>query len=66
MGSFTGADVLGFPPVLIPVLIFFARIVDVSLGTLRILIVGKGMRTYASVLGFLETEFSSSFLCAQP
>ncbi len=35
-------------------MIFFARIADVSLGTLRIIAVGKGNRTVASLLGFLE------------
>jgi len=42
------------PAVLIPTLIFFARICDVSLGTLRIMVVGRGMRVYASLLGFME------------
>jgi uncharacterized protein YebE (UPF0316 family) len=54
MSSVFGSDVLTVPHVLIPILIFFARIVDVSFGTLRILLVGKGMRVYASVLGFFE------------
>ncbi|MBZ4643032.1 MAG: hypothetical protein JG767_641 [Deferribacteraceae bacterium] len=34
--------------------IFFSRIVDVSLGTIRIILVSKGMRTQASILGFFE------------
>ena len=54
MGSLSSVDVLGVPPILIPVLIFFARILDVSIGTLRIVYVGKGRRTYASILGFFE------------
>lgn len=37
-----------------PVAIFFARICDVSLGTLRISFVSKGMRLRAAALGFLE------------
>ncbi len=35
-------------------LIFFARIADVSLGTLRIVAVSRGNRMVASLLGFLE------------
>lgn len=41
-------------PVLAPVLIFFARIIDVSLGTLRIMLVARGMRLISSCLGFCE------------
>ncbi|MDZ7718999.1 MAG: DUF2179 domain-containing protein [Balneolaceae bacterium] len=42
------------PPVYIPLFIFFARILDVSLGTLRIMFVSKGMRGKATILGFVE------------
>ncbi|HKK46436.1 MAG TPA: DUF2179 domain-containing protein [Balneolaceae bacterium] len=42
------------PNFLFPVFIFFARICDVSLGTLRILFVSKGMRLRAALLGFVE------------
>ncbi|UOD35572.1 DUF2179 domain-containing protein [Deferribacteraceae bacterium V6Fe1] len=34
--------------------IFLSRIVDVSLGTVRIILVSKGMRVQASILGFFE------------
>ena len=37
-----------------PVFIFGARICDVSLGTLRIAFVSKGMRMRAAALGFVE------------
>lgn len=37
-----------------PLFIFCARIVDVSLGTMRIIFVSKGMRLRAAALGFLE------------
>jgi len=37
-----------------PVFIFFARICDVSLGTLRIAFVSKEMRLRAAALGFVE------------
>ena len=39
---------------LLPVLIFLARIVDVSFGTLRIIFVSKGNKHIAPVLGFFE------------
>ncbi|MBX3728605.1 MAG: hypothetical protein KF858_05425 [Candidatus Sumerlaeia bacterium] len=38
----------------IPLLIFLARIVDVSLGTLRIVVVMRGHKFGAAALGFLE------------
>jgi uncharacterized protein YebE (UPF0316 family) len=43
-----------FSYVLMPVLIFLARICDVSIGTLRIIFVSKGQRNLAPVLGFFE------------
>ncbi len=42
------------PAEVVPLLIFFARILDVSIGTLRIMVVSRGMRGYASLLGFFE------------
>lgn len=42
------------PAELVPLLIFLARIVDVSIGTLRIMVVSRGLRGYASLLGFFE------------
>lgn len=42
------------PNTWMPVFIFCARICDVSLGTLRIAFVSKGMRLRAAALGFLE------------
>lgn len=38
----------------IPLIIFFARIADVSLGTVRIVFVSKGYRLRAALLGFVE------------
>lgn len=38
----------------LPLLIFLARIVDVSIGTIRIIVVARGMKLLASILGFLE------------
>lgn len=43
-----------FPPEYVPLVIFFSRIVDVSLGTIRIMMVSKGMKGWAAVLGFFE------------
>ncbi|MDR2423557.1 MAG: DUF5698 domain-containing protein [Prevotellaceae bacterium] len=38
----------------LPFLIFTARIVDVTIGTLRIVFVSKGMKVVAPILGFFE------------
>jgi uncharacterized protein YebE (UPF0316 family) len=38
----------------LPFLIFAARICDVTIGTLRIIFVSKGMKSVAPVLGFFE------------
>lgn len=40
--------------VVIPLLIFFARIVDVSLGTVRIIYVARGLKILSPILGFFE------------
>lgn len=39
---------------LMPVIIFFARIADVSLGTLRITMVSRGYKLQSALLGFFE------------
>jgi len=39
----------------IPILVFLARILDVSVGTLRIIFVSKGFKSYAALLGFFES-----------
>ena len=43
-----------FTWVILPFLIFFARILDVSIGTLRLIFVSKGYKFYAPMLGFFE------------
>jgi uncharacterized protein YebE (UPF0316 family) len=43
-----------FTWVILPLLIFFARIMDVSIGTLRLIFVSKGYKFYAPLLGFFE------------
>lgn len=42
------------PWFVIPVLIFLARILDVSIGTIRIILVARDMRAVASIMGFFE------------
>jgi uncharacterized protein YebE (UPF0316 family) len=43
-----------FAWVVLPVLIFLARITDVSIGTLRLIFVSRGMKYFAPVAGFFE------------
>jgi uncharacterized protein YebE (UPF0316 family) len=50
--SFFDTDLFSY--VLMPILIFLARICDVSIGTMRIIFVSKGKRNIAPVLGFFE------------
>lgn len=40
--------------ILIPFLIFLARILDVSLGTIRVIFISKGYRIFATLIGFFE------------
>jgi uncharacterized protein YebE (UPF0316 family) len=40
--------------VILPLLVFFARILDVSLGTMRIIFTSRGKRHLAPLLGFVE------------
>ncbi len=43
-----------FSYLILPLLIFLARVCDVSLGTVRIILVAKGRKYIAPVLGFFE------------
>ena len=45
-------DVLTF--VIIPLLIFFARVMDVSIGTVRLIFISRGFKLLAPFLGFFE------------
>lgn len=38
----------------LPILVFLARVTDVSLGTLRIIFISRGKRSLAPLLGFVE------------
>lgn len=50
--SFFNSDLFSY--VFLPLLIFLARICDVSIGTMRIIFVSKGKKYIAPVLGFFE------------
>lgn len=54
MGDLAFLPISEMQPILVSVLIFCARIFDVSIGTMRIIVVGRGMRWTASLLGFVE------------
>lgn len=43
-----------FTYVVLPLLIFVARIADVSIGTIRIVMISKGQKQWAPLLGFVE------------
>ncbi|MCE1255293.1 MAG: DUF2179 domain-containing protein [Anaerolineae bacterium] len=43
-----------FAWVILPIIIFFARISDVTIGTIRIILVSRGKRNIAPLLGFFE------------
>jgi uncharacterized protein YebE (UPF0316 family) len=40
--------------VILPLMVFFARVVDVTLGTMRIIFISRGKRNVAPLLGFVE------------
>jgi uncharacterized protein YebE (UPF0316 family) len=50
--AFLDSDLFNF--FILPLLIFMSRVVDVSIGTLRIIFVSKGKRYLAPILGFFE------------
>ncbi|MDR3002098.1 MAG: DUF2179 domain-containing protein [Fibromonadaceae bacterium] len=52
-------EIIQAPPwvidwILFPLLVILARICDVSLGTMRIILVGKGQKNIAPFIGFIE------------
>ncbi|HQG08883.1 MAG TPA: DUF5698 domain-containing protein, partial [Dysgonamonadaceae bacterium] len=47
-------DFLDVYPWALPILIFFGRICDVTLGTMRIIFVSKGEKYKAPLIGFFE------------
>ncbi len=50
------SDSLVFVWVILPLLIFLARICDVSIGTVRIIFVSRGKKLLAPLLGFFEVS----------
>lgn len=40
--------------IVLPIMFFFARVTDVTLGTLRIIFISRGKRNLAPLLGFVE------------
>lgn len=48
-------DIWWFTWIVMPLLIFLARICDVTLGTLRIIFVARGYRKVAPLIGFFES-----------
>ena len=49
--DFTGNS---YEYIILPIFIFFARISDVTIGTIRIIMVSRGNRVVAALLGFFE------------
>jgi uncharacterized protein YebE (UPF0316 family) len=52
MPTFVESDLFSY--LILPLLIFLARICDVSIGTMRIIFVSKGKKNLAPILGFFE------------
>lgn len=50
-----GVDEETFGLVVVPILVFFARILDVSINTIRIIFVMGGKKFISTILGFLES-----------
>jgi uncharacterized protein YebE (UPF0316 family) len=48
------ADSFAITYIAIPLLIFLSRVADVTIGTLRIVFISKGLKVLAPVLGFFE------------
>jgi len=52
MESFLDSNIFAY--LILPLLIMLARITDVTIGTLRIILVAKGNKYFAPILGFFE------------
>ena len=52
MAEFYSSDLFSY--VILPLLIVLARISDVTIGTIRIVMVSKGQKIFAPILGFFE------------
>ncbi len=53
--GFISADSWWFTWIILPLLIFLARIADQTIGTLRLIFVSKGFKGLAPVIGFFES-----------
>jgi uncharacterized protein YebE (UPF0316 family) len=51
-GSFVTPEVFAY--VILPIMIFCARICDVTMGTIRVIFISKGIRYLAPLIGFFE------------
>ena len=51
-GSFVSPEIFAY--VILPIMIFCARICDVTMGTIRVIFISKGIRYLAPVIGFFE------------
>ncbi len=54
MELFPFIDSATYTWVVLPLLIFFARVMDVSLGTIRIIFISRNLKYYAAFIGFFE------------
>ncbi|HLE92255.1 MAG TPA: DUF5698 domain-containing protein, partial [Anaerolineales bacterium] len=43
-----------FSWVILPLIVFLARVIDVGLGTMRIIFISRGKKVLAPLLGFVE------------
>jgi uncharacterized protein YebE (UPF0316 family) len=51
-GSLLSPEIVAY--VILPVMIFCARVVDVTMGTIRVIFISKGIRYLAPIIGFFE------------
>lgn len=54
MSNMMLAESWAYTWIILPVLIFAARVVDVSLGTVRVIFVSRGLKYLAPIVGFVE------------
>jgi len=54
LANFMNSDIYSW--VVLPILIFLIRICDVSLGTIRVIFISRGMKLIAPILGFFEVS----------
>ena len=47
---------LWFDYIIVPILIMLARVVDVSMDTVRVIMIARGYRNLAPVIGFFQVK----------